>query len=402
MIEATRASLKKGDNILALGFAEAAVRLLPRSVEAALLLAEVDLALSLSGAAVRVLEAALSYAPDDGELHYRRATLAAAEGESALAASHFSRVPEEHPRHEEAQAAASAAADQVRSQADALSNLEAVRGKTKAVISRVQRDLDVADRESVRDVGSGVSPGVDLSRERVNSERTRARRSSDHFKLSYAIGSRDYDEREKWVGSVLILLERAWQEVGDRLDSHPDELFNVMAHTAKSYRARFHKNNPGMYSAGVIHLNRSSDPSTKQFFQTVVHEYVHAVLDRLAASRYRRLPAWFNEGSATYLEGEITGPPWYPPSVVAKARRLSPDAIARSGPFKSSGSAGYAKSWALVSALVASGTTEDLGHVTEKVGGGAAFDKALAKKFGRSLVANLDEEANTLLAGPEK
>lgn len=397
MVEATRASLKKGDKVLALGFAEAAVRLLPRSVEAAVSLAEVDLELSLFGAAAKALETALAYAPKDGELHFRRATLAAAEAELTLAASHFAQVAADHPRHAEAQVAAAAVAEKLRSKEDALANLEGVQRKIKAAVSRVQRNAESANREFVEE----ASTGIDLGRETMNSMRTRAKRDSDHFTLSYEIGSRGWKKREKWVISVIVLLERAWQAVGDRLDFHPDRLFDVIAHTAKSYRARFHKNNPGMYSAGTIHLNRSSDPSTRQFFATVVHEYVHAVLDALASPRYHRLPNWFNEGTATYLEAEIAGRGRPPPSIVAQARKLSPAALEKQTRFKSSNpSPAYAKSRFLVAALVADGGSENLRHVCDEVSDGATFDDALGRTFGRWLVARLDDEANTRLAGP--
>ena len=117
-------------------------------------------------------------------------------------------------------------------------------------------------------------------------------------------------EQQAIAARVSLVLEAAYARVGRALNTYPVETVTAILYTQRQFRDI--TRSPAWAAAAydgrirIPVLGALKDPA--ELDRIVTHEYVHAVLHQM----YPRVPAWLNEGLATYLEpGDHAGLVWW-------------------------------------------------------------------------------------------
>jgi len=104
---------------------------------------------------------------------------------------------------------------------------------------------------------------------------------------------------------IAAMLDRAYETVAAELDITPSRPIHVLLYTTEEYRGfgvdshAFY--NPAGESIHILYARtRHRSTADDRMQASFRHEMVHAFMDILAPSA--RLPRWFKEGMATYLE----------------------------------------------------------------------------------------------------
>jgi hypothetical protein len=136
------------------------------------------------------------------------------------------------------------------------------------------------------------------------------RRASAHFELWQDV---DIDRSGGFRGSrrfeqqVLAELERAYDELDDRLGLRPDRRIQVVIYDPGEFQRQFASTfrfaAAGFYH-GVIRIRGATELDVG-LSRVLHHELVHAALDAAAPSY--RPPAWLNEGLAEWFEARAQG-----------------------------------------------------------------------------------------------
>jgi tetratricopeptide (TPR) repeat protein len=402
LAEAARAALAADDAPLSVGLGEIARRLDPASPEAALAFAAAALALDQTGAAEEALDAALAHVPGEGELLFTRAQLAERERDLERAHALYGRVPRQHPRAAEARAGVRRMVEARREQESTLKEVAEIES------GLLERQESAGERMRETRGTSASSPGPSGGRT-VAAPAGMSARESRNFRIVYYRGERDFAERADFEMRIEGLFEDAHERVGRLFGYHPPEPVEVVLYTREEFDlrfgGRFGQGTLGFY-AGKIRMNRAEDPRDPLFRRTVIHEYVHAVVDQLAHGRAERIPIWLNEGLAVWAEHTLTrtsygdgqtGPErqyWQRQAQAMPLGALAGTSFAQL-PHPTPA---YMKSWAAVTALIGTGgNLQRVLQVIEETGGGRPFADAFAEAFGERRLDRLDEEANRVL-----
>jgi hypothetical protein len=145
----------------------------------------------------------------------------------------------------------------------------------------------------------------------------------------------------------------------------------------------------GFYVNSTIHL--PAIDAKGQDRDTLVHEYVHAVVDERSRFRDFRVPTWMNEGLATWAQWQLSGTEPVTQAALAEvagqgrlptlrsmmSRSLSDfdDRVLRYGVC----------GWA-VTLMMETGGTENFWALLREVSTGKPFDKAFLQRYGVTLV----------------
>jgi len=124
---------------------------------------------------------------------------------------------------------------------------------------------------------------------------------SRHFRVSFAD-----DEERSAVRLVLATLEDAYDSVGRKLGSYPDEPTAVVLYTQQDFHAVTQTPDwAGAAFDGRIKIPvRGLTADDGSFSRLVRHEYAHSVIARLSGSA---CPVWLNEGLAVWAEEDADG-----------------------------------------------------------------------------------------------
>jgi hypothetical protein len=235
----------------------------------------------------------------------------------------------------------------------------------------------------------------------VDGEGRRVRQNT-HFRFRYFNGQRDFGQRADYEGRVQAALELARSEAQRILGVARDSAIDVILYSREEFQLHhgqaFANAVAGFYSASAIRMNDSVDINPR-VQATLVHEYVHAVVDELTGFNDRALPIWVNEGLAEYTEWRHLGSDGAPLGQrkglesLAAAGQLPPleqlshgALIATANPALS-----YALAASAVRLLVATRGMPEVLALIRDVGHGAPFEQVLEQRFGKSLT-RLDEE----------
>ncbi|MEQ1794993.1 MAG: hypothetical protein ABL970_12465 [Nitrospira sp.] len=129
-------------------------------------------------------------------------------------------------------------------------------------------------------------------------------RSSSHFLVKYD-GAED---QSTWT-TVLVILEEAYREIGQRLSYFPARPIVVVLHTKGTFQTA--TGSPawadGLYdpTLGRIQIpTQGATTDTTWLTHVLRHEYVHALLHDRLEGQIGSLPVWLNEGLAMQLAGD--------------------------------------------------------------------------------------------------
>lgn len=366
---------------------------------ALLCLARAALKVDQRGAAERALRKGLKSYPRDGAFGLALGRLLWEERDADGAIAVLARVPRGARRAE-----AQALLRQVReAQAQERNALR----QAKALERRMARARPGGGGSGPAPVGATGASGLTYeSGEGPGGMRTR---SNSRFVLKYFNNARDFGQRAEYEGRVVAALDEAHQTARRVLGHARESAVDVVLYTREEFTMHFSESTArkvaGLYFGDSIRINDAAE-LTQRAKATLVHEYIHAVVDELAGGQASRLPTWLNEGLAEYVEWRYLGsesPPYaIAVSLRAAARTHRVPQLARmdrgalvngTDPAEA-----YATSAVAVKLLLKEGGPEPLLQLIREVGQGQPFEPALQARYGRSL-ARLQEELEEALSG---
>ncbi|MDO8834200.1 MAG: tetratricopeptide repeat protein [Vicinamibacterales bacterium] len=108
---------------------------------------------------------------------------------------------------------------------------------------------------------------------------------------------------ETLAQAAVDILEEAYHRIGDALIYYPVNPITVVLYTQEQFRdiARSPSWAGGLYDGRIKVPIRGALRNRAELARVLTHEYVHAVVHRLAPTN---VPTWLNEGLAVYLERE--------------------------------------------------------------------------------------------------
>jgi hypothetical protein len=181
------------------------------------------------------------------------------------------------------------------------------------------------------------------------------------------------EERLAW--GALDTLEQAYFTVGKALDVYPAQPITVVIYTGAQYQQATAGPDwsTGLFD-GKIRIREGQLAADRgSLNDTLVHEYVHAVLHTLPSS----VPVWFHEGLAQHFEQQRPAP-----SVVLPHTGIAPRAVLDGGFIglpKEVVPAAYATAHALVERLVQRRGVWGLTQLLAEMKLGRSFDEALQR-----------------------
>jgi len=241
----------------------------------------------------------------------------------------------------------------------------------------------------------------------VDGEGRRVRQNA-YFRFLYFNARRDFGQRADYEGRVQAALEEARAAARRLLGVAREQPIDVILYSRDEFRLHHGPQAAayiaGFYSENAIRMNDSAE-ITASTQVTLVHEYVHAVVDELVAFNGHALPTWFQEGIAEYVEWRYQGqekPELNQAkalSQLAKQGDLPPVAAMSQGPLVGmrNPQLAYALSGCAVRWMVQKAGMPAVIALIRDTGGGLPFAKAFERHMGKDL-AGLDEELRRDLA----
>ncbi|WNG60657.1 hypothetical protein F0U59_42570 [Archangium gephyra] len=392
-------ALASSDGVMAYSLGERAV-LYEQTAPGLRCLARTALATDQRGTAEDALRRGLEHFPKEGHfgLELGKLLLEDKDPQGALAA--LGKVP---PRSPEA-AKAKALMQKARS---ASSEESAAMAQARAIERRFTGETE-DNKGSVQPASGSASTGLSYE-SGVASDGMRTR-SNSRFIVKYFNNARDFGQRAEYEGRVVAALDEAHFHTRQVLGETREAPVDVILYTREEFRTHqgsaLARMAAGLYSDGAIRINDAAE-LTQQTKATLVHEYVHAVVDDLvrAAEGGQHVPIWLNEGLAEYVEWRYLGSD-KPPHALATRMR----GAAQSGQLpRLSDMAGgaliqqrdpalaYGTSAVAVRELLNEGGPARLLELIREVGQGASFEEALRQRYGRG-VAELEASVQAALS----
>jgi hypothetical protein len=230
--------------------------------------------------------------------------------------------------------------------AGALAALARVRGgaressEARALAARVRGEVAPGERAgarraegSPRTAPPGAATGLSYESS-VDGEGRRVRQNA-YFRFLYFNAQRDFGQRAEYEGTVQAALEQARAAATRLLGAARERPVDVVLYSREEFQLHHGPRAAlmvaGFYSESAIRMNDSAE-MTARVQATLVHEYVHAVMDELLGFNHAALPTWMHEGVAEYVEWRFQGQD-QPPRAQAKAL----EGLARQGALPSLG-----------------------------------------------------------------
>ncbi|ATB28126.1 peptidase MA family metallohydrolase [Melittangium boletus] len=388
-------TLSGKDAVMAYSLGERAV-LFDETAPGLRCLARTSLATEQRGGAEEALRKGLQRFPKEGYfgLELGRLLLEDKDPQGALAA--LERVPPRSPEAAQARPLMEKARGESSEEKEARAQARAIERRFNGETGSA--GLPPASSASGLTYESGVS--ADGMRTRANSR----------FIVKYFNNARDFSQRAEYEGKIVSALDEAHSHTRQVLGEARESPVDVVLYTREEFRthqgADLARAVAGLYSAGAIRINDAAE-LTRQTKATLVHEYVHAVVDDLvqAANGGQRVPVWLNEGLAEYVEWRYLGHDKPPVNLANRLRgaaqadqlpRLEQMAgqalISHGDPAMAYGTSAIA-----VRELLAEGGPGRLLSLIRKVGEGAAFEEVLRDTYGRT-VPELDAAVKAALS----
>jgi hypothetical protein len=356
------------------------------------------LATDQRGSAEEALRHGLERFPKEGHfaLELGRLLLEDKDPKGALAV--LEKVPPRSPEAAKARALMQKARGQSAEETEARAQARAIERRFTGESEDKKGSVQPASASSGLSYESGVSE---------DGMRTRA---NGRFVVKYFNNSRDFGQRAEYEGRIVGALDEAYFHTRQVLGESREAPVDVILYTREEFRT--HQGSAlarmvaGLYSDGAIRINDAAE-LTQETKATLVHEYVHSVVDDLvrAASGGQHVPIWLNEGLAEYVEWRYLGSENPPRALAARMRgasqagrlpRLS-DMAGQALIQQSDPGLAYGTSAVAVRELLREGGPERLLGLIREVGQGTPFEEALQQKYGRS-VAQLEESLASALS----
>ena len=248
------------------------------------------------GAAEEALRKGASSYAKDGRFPLELGRLYLEDGQPGEAASCLARVPPKAPQSGEAKRLIAQIA---RDSGEPVAGPEAGRG-VRVVEGRAPVEPGSAPLE--RATSRSYESSTDADGRRV--------RQNQYFRFYYFNQKRDFGARAEYEGKVQGALEDARVQAQRLLGVAREKPVDVILYSREEFRLHHGPQAAaavaGFYSEDAIRMNDSAEIN-EQNRSTLVHEYVHAVMDELGSFNQRSLPVWMHEGLAEYIEWRAEG-----------------------------------------------------------------------------------------------
>lgn len=399
------ASLLKGcealagsDAVMAYSLGERAV-LFEETAPGLRCVARTSLATDQRATAEDMLRRGLEHFPKEGHFGLTLGQLLLEDNDAAGALEALRHVPPHSP--EAAQARRLSQKAQAQASADQQARAQA-RAEARDVQRRFSGDDDARPPAASSTSGLAYESGV--------SEDGMRTRANSHFVVKYFNNARDFGQRAEYETRIVSALDEAQNHTRQVLGEARGSPVDVVLYTREEFRthqgAALARAVAGLYSGGAIRINDAAE-LTPQTRATLVHEYVHSVVDDLvhASEGGQRVPVWLNEGLAEYVEWRYLGDD-KPPFAVATRLRGAAQAeqlphlsqLANQALIQQSDPAlAYALSALAVRELLGDGGPSKLLGLIREVGQGAVFEEALQRRYGRG-VLELEDSVKAALS----
>jgi len=299
--------------------------------------------------AAEIFAKALQAHPRDPLLHLGAGTSAYALGRKKAALSSLRTAVEIDPDLDEAQEMLGRVAYELGDSALAITSLE------RAVAER-PRDQNLAEL-------------LDRWKRESKMHGSYIEKPAEHFRILYEGGT------QQQIGAeVARVLENEHSRLGRLLNSTPSGPVTVILYTNQTFHdlTKSPAWATGHYD-GRIRVAVGGSYSSRDLDRVLAHELVHAMV---ASAAPRRVPAWLNEGLATYLESTDRG--WIPAALRGTTIRLPFDALTNGfgGLDEETATIAYAES-AIAAEILHARLGSNIGAFLKLVGDGATLDRAL-------------------------
>lgn len=291
----------------------------------------------------------LKQRPRDPVLHFGAGSAAYALGRTGSALSSLRRAVELDPQFAEALMM--------------LGQVAYERGDSDLAIRSIEKASALRPRDG------RLTEWLDRWRHESSVHNSYVERPAEHFRILYEGGT------QQSVGNrVARVLESEYWRIGKTLNSFPTETLTVILYTNREFHdiTRSPSWATGNYD-GRIRLAVGGTLPSRDLDRVVTHELVHAVV---ASAAPRRVPAWLNEGLATYLEASDHA---WASDVLRKATTIVPlDTLVHgfSGLDEQGALVAYAES-AIAAEILCARLGRNIGAFLQIVGNGASVDQAL-------------------------
>lgn len=221
-------------------------------------------------------------------------------------------------------------------------------------------------------------------------------RANAYFRFRYFNGQRDFGQRADYEGKVQGALEESRlasrRILGVSRESPTDVILYSKAEFTMHHGAQAAQSIAGFYSESAIRMNDSAEINAENQ-ATLVHEYVHAVVDEVSGFHDERLPTWINEGLAEWTEWRFQGNDEGPPNVRKGLQNAAnggglPSLVEMSrGMLAAQDNPGlrYAMAARTVGVMMKNGGTDNFLGMIKEVGAGQSFAAVLKKRYERDL-----------------
>ena len=287
--------------------------------------------------------------PTDPVLHFGAASAAYALGQRGAALASLKKAVELNPEFVEALTVLAQVAYESGDSSLAIRSIE----KAAALRPRDRRVTDMLERW----------------RHETSVHNSYLEKPAGHFRILYEGGT------QQSIGDrVARVLESEYSRIGRTLNSYPSETLTVILYTNREFQdiTRSPSWAAGGYD-GRIRIAVGGALRPGDLDRVVTHELAHAIV---ASAAPRRIPAWLNEGLATYLESPDRS--WVP-GVLHRSDAVVPLADLANG-FNGldepQALVAYAES-AVAAEILCAKLGANIGEFLKLVGNGSAVDDAL-------------------------
>lgn len=232
-----------------------------------------------------------------------------------------------------------------------------------------------------------LDPALTDAQQRLERLKSESSVEGDFDKISQAYFDIRYAEgltREAGL-DIRDMLLKARRTIGSQLAYWPTQKLVVLVYSAEQFR-RLRQNTPdwvaGQYDGKIRVPLPGPQFDQEAVRRTLFHEYTHALLSHLT---HDRLPVWFNEGLAEHEAWDGQARPWVALREAVRQNRVTPWAEL-STKFSTVLSAeevaaAYEEAQTIVDYLAERYGMWRIRRVLSAVGGGTAFEEALAAEL---------------------
>lgn len=342
------------------------------------------------GAAEEALRQGIGTYPKEGRFSLELGRLYLEDGQPGEAASTLARVP---ARAKESGEAKRLIAQLARDSGESVGGPKTTRVEAASVTEAS------GSTELARATSRSYESSVDADGRRV--------RQNQYFRFYYFNSKRDFGQRAEYEGRVQGALEDARLTAQRLLGVAREKPVDVILYSREEFRLHHGPQAAqavaGFYSEDAIRMNDSAEINDRNR-STLVHEYVHAVMDELGSFNQRALPAWIHEGLAEYVEYRAEGADGPPRAFATALQQLALQgqlprlADMSNGPLIATRNPGlsYALAAVAVRLLVERRGMAELVELIRDCGKGTPLAQALERRYGTT-IALLDEELTSSL-----